>query len=59
MYNKKQSGSVIAEFLLVSMFFSLVLYFALVGNPRELDSPELVNAVHDRQGAFIESVLAP
>lgn len=61
---KKAAGSVFTEYIVVCLFCSLAIYFALVGNSGEDDptgasAPPLVQAVHDRQTSFIDSVLAP
>lgn len=56
---KKHKGSVISEFIVVTAFFSLVAYFALVGGDEEAVVPSVVDALHDRQDVFVDRILAP
>lgn len=61
---KNNKGSVFTEYVVVMLALSLGVYFALVGNSGEPDpTPSgvqpLVEAVHERQQSFVDSVLAP
>lgn len=57
--NKRQRGSVLAEFIVVALFGSLVAYFALVGDPADPGSISVVNEMRNKQVTFAEKVLAP
>ncbi len=57
----KQKGSVFTEYVVVLFFCALGIYFGLVGGDEEDPNQvqPLVDALHDRQGSFIDSVLQP
>lgn len=58
----KNKGSVFTEYIVVLLVCSLGIYFAFVGNNDEPDAtgiPPLVEAVHDRQSTFVDSILQP
>lgn len=58
----RNNGSVFTEYTVVLLVCALGIYFAFVGNSDEPDPsaiPPLVEAVHDRQASFVDSILQP
>ncbi|CBL45129.1 Hypothetical protein HDN1F_15460 [gamma proteobacterium HdN1] len=55
----RQRGTAMIEYTVVVAFATLVLYFALAGNPNDPSTVSVGKALHDRQVSFTDSVLAP
>jgi len=60
---KRQKGAVMSEYVIITVFLSLVVLYALLGGdilkstPGE--SPGVVKAVHDRGESFANQIYQP